>query len=862
MNSEPALPLLDSITEHRLENGSRVFLCPMPAARTVSCDVCVNTGSAFEGPDLGSGLSHFLEHMMFSGTKRFPGHTEIADRVNALGGNLNAFTSQDQTFYYINLPSANAVDGVRMLTSMMREPLFPADEFAREKDVILNESRMRLDNPRLGVYENMMAELFRGSPYRVPIIGYDHMLGAVTREQMAAYHARRYTPERMTFFVAGRFDADAVMKEFRKSFEGWRPASLHDEALPRPVQRIGRRTVDLTWKDTLAYLAFGWQLHDLTPEQNAVLRVLAFLFDDESGRVYRTLHIEKGLVSGSWADYLMFQDGTGFFFTALEGDPKLLEQVRAAFEDVLRDFAAHPVTKREIARARAAVESEILSRFETPGDFAGLISGSVRLTGGYDLKSVLRDLDAVTPDAVTALLRSMLNPDHMTCVRMTPPDSPAAKKSKRRTAAPPQPRPAVTASKSGQTVVLLEDPSRTMAEITLVLPCAAAFESARESMFSRLVSETVFCGAGRYDEVKLAEYLADYAIAADCTAGNNSMFLSLQFPLGSFGHAVKAAAMLAGEPMFPADAVEREKENLIRELESGLLQPDSVAFARLKQHLFGADHPYGRSPEDSIRALKAVTADALAKFYRTKAMAARAVCVAFSGAIPARKAGAAANEIFASGKWTSPAPKRPAPPKTPAPADLNYPLDQRKQAAVVCGFRSCGVEAADLVWDLALNTENGMSSQLFKTVRGEKGLAYWTGFLRMYGFGAGLSAFAASTSDDHTAEVRELLLDEFRRLASGGIRQDEFDAALAARKYAFDAAPSGSLAKQAALEQYLTGDALRPWERREELEGLRLADMNRRLKRDLKGVKPSTLIVLANGAKPSAKPAGKRIKKR
>ena len=96
--SETALPLLDLIREHRLNNGIRVFLCPMPGVRTVSCNVCVNTGSANEGADLGSGLSHFLEHMMFVGTKSFPGHTEIADRVNACGGNLNAFTSQDQTF--------------------------------------------------------------------------------------------------------------------------------------------------------------------------------------------------------------------------------------------------------------------------------------------------------------------------------------------------------------------------------------------------------------------------------------------------------------------------------------------------------------------------------------------------------------------------------------------------------------------------------------------------------------------------------------------------------------------------------------------------------------------------------------------
>jgi len=336
------------------------------------------------------------------------------------------------------------------------------------------------------------------------------------------------------------------------------------------------------------------------------------------------------------------------------------------------------------------------------------------------------------------------------------------------------------------------------------------------------------------------------------------MFLSLQFPLGSFQKAVKAAAILAGEPKFPSDAVEREKENLIRELESGLLQPDSVAFARLKEHLFGSGHPYGRSPEAAIKALRSVTADRLAQFYRTGAMSAKSVCAAFSGAIPARKAEAAANEIFASGNWNAPAPKRPAPPKIPAPADLTFPLDQRNQAAVVCGFRSCGVEAADLAWDLALNAENGMSSRLFKTVRGEKGLAYWTGFLRMYGFGAGLSAFAASTSDRHTAEVRDLLLDEFRRLASRGLDRDEFDAALAARKYAFDAAPSGSLAKQAALEQYLTGDALRPWKRREELDRLKPADLNRRLKRDLKGVKPSTVIALADGAGASAKRGKKR----
>jgi zinc protease len=856
--SETALPLLDLVREHRLNNGIRIFLCPMPGVRTVSCNVCVNTGSANEGADLGSGLSHFLEHMMFGGTKSFPGHTEIADRVNARGGSLNAFTSQDQTFYYINLPAADAVEGVRMLASMMREPLFPEDEFSREKDVILNESRMRLDSPRLSVYENMLGELFRGSPYRVPIIGYDHLLKSVTREQMMAYHRRRYTPERMAFYIAGRFDADAVLAELRSKLEDWQPDSFREDVPARPFARSGRHTVDLTWKDSLAFLAFGWQLHDLTPRENAALRVLAFLFDDESGRVYRAMHIENALIADSWADYVMFQDGQGFFFTAFEGDPAKMDAMQAGFHDVLRDFRGRPVTKREIARARAAVEAEILSRFETPSDFAGLISGSVRMNGSCDLNVILRELDAVTPDDVAEILRTMLAPDDVTCVRMAPEDAGKAKKASCGKYAPALPRPVVETAKTGQTMLLLEDPTRTMAEITLVLPCAVAFESASESMFSRLVSEAIFCGAGKYDEAELAEILADYAIAADCTAGNNSMFLTLQFPRKSFRRAVRLAATIATEPAFPAEAVEREKTNLIRELESQMLQPDTVAFARLKELVLGADHPYGRRPETSLAALEKASAAKLRDFYRNRALSAKSACLAFSGAISAKQARAAAQEVFSAGRWNAPAPKRPAPPKPTRPTNLAAALEQRNQAVVTCGFRSCGVETSDLVWDLVLNAENGMSSKLFKTVRGEKGLAYWTGFLRSYGFGVGLSAFAASTSDDHVFEVRTMLLDEFRRLATNGLDKDEFDAALAARKYAFDAATSGSLAKQAALEHYLIGDALQPWTRREQLDKLTRAELNRRLKRDLKGVELYSVIAHPRIEKKAVKKAAKK----
>ena len=97
-------------------------------------------------------------------------------------------------------------------------------------------------------------------------------------------------------------------------------------------------------------------------------------------------------------------------------------------------------------------------------------------------------------------------------------------------------------------------------------------------------------------------------------------------------HAVRIAALLAGDPKFPADAVEREKTNLVREIESSLFQPDSVAFARLKEHLFGAKHPYGRSPEASLAELGKATAAKLKKYYFERVLSAPSACLAFSGA--------------------------------------------------------------------------------------------------------------------------------------------------------------------------------------------------------------------------------------
>ena len=193
-----------------LDNGLKIFVYPRPGSGTVFCQAVVRTGSIHEGENLGCGLSHFLEHMVFSGTETHPGHTAIADRVSQLGGVLNASTFYDRTQYYIETPAGAETEAVEMLYGMVARPLFPAERFENEKGAILRECSMYRDSPGSVLFERLMQESFSCYPARVPVIGYESKIRTVDREMMTAYWARRYSPCRTAFVIAGDTDAERI----------------------------------------------------------------------------------------------------------------------------------------------------------------------------------------------------------------------------------------------------------------------------------------------------------------------------------------------------------------------------------------------------------------------------------------------------------------------------------------------------------------------------------------------------------------------------------------------------------------------------------------------------------------------------
>src|SRR5476649_1167103 len=188
-----------------LPNGLTLILKPDRSAALASVQVWVKTGSIHEGGNLGAGLSHYLEHMLFKGTTRRAGR-ELSAAVQAHGGYINAYTTFDRTVYYIDLPSEHTAVAIDLLADAVLHSTLPADEAVKEKEVILREIDMCLDDPDNRLWDTLFSTAFREHPYRQPIIGHRDVFSAVTHEDLVNYYRARYVPNNLVVVVVGDVD--------------------------------------------------------------------------------------------------------------------------------------------------------------------------------------------------------------------------------------------------------------------------------------------------------------------------------------------------------------------------------------------------------------------------------------------------------------------------------------------------------------------------------------------------------------------------------------------------------------------------------------------------------------------------------
>lgn len=343
-----------------LANGLTVVAEHNPQASSFACGYFVKTGSRDETPDE-SGVSHFLEHMMFKGTDR-----RSADDINRefdeLGASYNAYTSEDRTVYYgAVLPEAQA-RLVDLLTDMMRPALRQSD-FDLEKNVILEEIAMYEDSPLHRVFDMAGPRFFAGHPMGNSVLGTVDSITELTRDQMLRYFERRYAPNNLVLAVAGNFDWQALLDQVTELTSGWEPAESgrrHPELLPHSGFE---KAFDDKLKRT--HLALYAPAVSAQSELRQAASLLANVLSDFGGSRLHWALVDSGL-----ADSAMLQfdggDGAGAWIAYVSTEPARAEEVSRILLAELRGIQDNLPSEAEWRAARNKVATSMTLGAETP----------------------------------------------------------------------------------------------------------------------------------------------------------------------------------------------------------------------------------------------------------------------------------------------------------------------------------------------------------------------------------------------------------------------------------------------------------------------------------------------------------------
>lgn len=407
-----ALPRPETFT---LANGMQVVVITDRRAPVVTHMVWYKVGSADE-PRGDSGIAHFLEHLMFKGTPSIP-PGEFSKTIARNGGQDNAFTSLDYTAYFQRIARDRLDLVMRMEADRMRNLVLDEKNVLSERDVIIEERRQRTDNvPGARLYEQMMAALYRNSPYGIPVIGWLHEMEALTRQDALDFYRKHYAPNNAILVVAGDVDA-RELRPLAERYYGRIPAA---RALPvrawtkEPPQDAPRRVTLADPKVRQPSLSRVYAAISYTTAQGLEAHALdvavQILGGQETSRLYRTLVEEKKLAVSAGAGARSSGRAGGLVsFSVTPADGVTLEQVEKAMDEVIADFLKSGPTAAEVERAKANLSAAAIYARDDQETLANIFGAGLAQGESIDrIVSWSDDMMKVTPEQVHDIAKRTL----------------------------------------------------------------------------------------------------------------------------------------------------------------------------------------------------------------------------------------------------------------------------------------------------------------------------------------------------------------------------------------------------------------------------------------------------------------------
>jgi zinc protease len=409
------------VIDYKLDNGLQVLLKPIHTAPIVSNWVWYRVGSRNEQPGK-TGISHWVEHMMFKGTPTFP-KGSIMLEVNRNGGVLNGFTGQDYTAYFETLPADRLDLGLRIESDRMANSVIDPAEVESERTVIISEREGSENNPEWALYEEVMATAFRVHPYGHMVIGWKEDLRSITRDGLYQHYKMYYGPHNAVLVVVGDIDVDWVRGRIDELF-GPIPAG----PTPPPVQlkeppQQNERRVMMRQPGTTAYFQSAYHTCTGTHGDAFPLIIMEAILSGvsfgggspthRSARLYRAL-VETEIATHANAYYQPSINPDAFRFYGTIRDGHSLAEFEAALDAEIERLRQEPVSADELAKVRKQVQAQFaytLERVSSQAQWLGLME---MLDDWRRFDTIVDNLSAVTAEDVQRVAEKYFQPSNRT----------------------------------------------------------------------------------------------------------------------------------------------------------------------------------------------------------------------------------------------------------------------------------------------------------------------------------------------------------------------------------------------------------------------------------------------------------------
>ena len=753
-----------------LPNGLTLILKPDRSAALASVQVWVKTGSIHEGGSLGAGLSHYLEHMLFKGTTRRAGR-EISATVQAHGGYINAYTTFDRTVYYIDLPSEHTAVAIDLLADAVLNSTLPADETAKEKDVILREIAMTKDDPDNRLWDSLFSTAFREHPYRQPIIGHRDVFSAVTREDLVNYYRARYVPNNLVVVVVGDIDLAATRAAVEQHFGAAPRVKLAPVLVPSEPLQLAARAEHRFEKVETTRAALAWPIPGLTHDDAPVLDLLAMVLGSgDSSVLWQDIREKTGLVHT--IDASSWNPGTsGLFCISFTSDADKRLTATAAIEKTLARCATRGFTAAQLKKAlRQLVVGEINTRKTMSGQASRLGAAEV-VVGDLDYsRAYFERIRDITPAELRRVLRAYLTPARLTSISLNP--VAAAPVAGADTAVA-----GTTADFSeiklpnGARLLLQPDHRLPNLHLRFIMQGGPLFEEAGKRGATSLLATMLTKDTRHHSSAEVAEFIEEVGGSFYPFSGNNSLGLAIEVLPPDAARALAVLEEAVCSPAFKAATFALERDAQVAALQQDA--DDVVTFARkLARKKFFGPHPLGIDASGDEAGVKALKPADLVALHRRLCVGPNVV-LAVAGDFDPRKL-VPKLKTFLAKLSANAAPIAPKQAGSPAAASDLVEKQPREQAVVLQAFPGPRAHGEDFyVGEMADELFSGMASRLFERVREEKGLAYFIRSGRVLGLDTGMFYFFAGTQPGREAEVLAEIDAEIERVTAGGVEPAE-----------------------------------------------------------------------------------------